>query len=131
MAWGRNALPKWGPGGSPNRGPKADQAQNGKTLIFNDPCRDFNVFSSPGVSFWTPKIRPKWGPNRIFDAEALRNPLGSLLERSWSLLEPKKVIMESLLGRKEPRDPQMSGRTPGAGGRGAAASGRGFRGVYT
>ena len=33
---------------------------------------------------------PKWGPNRIFDAEALRKRLGSLLERSWKLLEPKK-----------------------------------------
>ena len=33
---------------------------------------------------------PKWCPNRIFDAEALRKPLGGLLERSWRLLEPKK-----------------------------------------
>ena len=40
---------------------------------------------------------PKLDPNRIFDAEALRKPLGSLLKRSWSLLEPKKVILESLL----------------------------------
>ena len=28
----------------PNRGPKMVQAQNGKTLIFNDSCRDFNDF---------------------------------------------------------------------------------------
>ena len=34
------------------------------------------------------------------------------------LLEPKKTKLESLLGRPEPRDPQMSGRTPGAGGKG-------------
>ena len=40
---------------------------------------------------------PKRGPNRIVDAEALRKPLGGLLERSWSFLEPKKVILESLL----------------------------------
>ena len=33
---------------------------------------------------------PKWCPNRIFDAEALRKPLGGILERSWRLLEPKK-----------------------------------------
>ena len=33
---------------------------------------------------------PKWVPNCIFDAVALRKPLGSLLERSWSLLEQKK-----------------------------------------
>ena len=43
-------------------------------------------------------MRPKWGPNHIFDAEAVRKPLGGLLERSWRLLEPKKN-MESLLGR--------------------------------
>ena len=29
---------------APNRGPKAVQAQNGKTLIFNDGCKDFNDF---------------------------------------------------------------------------------------
>ena len=62
-------------------------------------------FSSPGVSFWTPKMGPKWGPNRIFDAEALKNPLGSLLERSWSLLEPKKSNWERLLdGQEAPQD---------------------------
>ena len=38
---------------------------------------------------------PKWDPNRIFDAEALRKPLGSLLERSWRPLEPKKVSLEA------------------------------------
>ena len=44
---------------------------------------------------------PKWDPNRIFDAEALRKPLGGLLERSWRPLEPKNVSLEaswSLLG---------------------------------
>ena len=74
-------------------------------------------------------------PNRIFDAEPLGKPLGGLLERSWRLLEPKKVIVESLLGDLEARDPQMSGRTPGAvGGAGDSRvepGGRGFRGVYT
>ena len=38
---------------------------------------------------------PKLDPNRIFDAEALRKPLGGLLERSWRLLEPKKVSLEA------------------------------------
>ena len=38
-------------------------------------------FSSPRVSFWTPKMGPKWGPNRILDAEGVKKPLGSLLER--------------------------------------------------
>ena len=28
----------------PNRGPKAIQAENGETLIFNDGCKDFNDF---------------------------------------------------------------------------------------
>ena len=42
-------------------------------------------------------MKPTWGQNRIFDAEALRNPLGGLLARSWTLLELKKVILESLL----------------------------------
>ena len=41
----------------------------------------------------------KWGPNRIFDAEALRKPLGGLLERSWRLLEPKKVTLEASWSR--------------------------------
>ena len=44
---------------------------------------------------------PKWGPNRILDAKALRNPLEDLLERSWTLLEPKKVILDSLLAALE------------------------------
>ena len=45
---------------------------------------------------------PKRGPNRIFDAEALRKPLGALLERSWTLLEPKKLTWNrswAVLGR--------------------------------
>ena len=33
-----------GPRRVSNRDPKAVQAQNGKTLIFNDPCKDFNDF---------------------------------------------------------------------------------------
>ena len=28
----------------PNRGPKAIQAENGETLIFNDGCKDFHDF---------------------------------------------------------------------------------------
>ena len=28
----------------PNRGPKAVQAQNGRALIFNDSCKDFDDF---------------------------------------------------------------------------------------
>ena len=40
---------------------------------------------------------PKWGPNRIFDAEAFRKPLEGPLERSWKLPEPKKSNTEGLL----------------------------------
>ena len=53
---------------------------------------------------------PKWGPNRIVDAEALRKPLGSLLKRSWNLLEPKKVILESLLAALEGFSRQVSAK---------------------
>ena len=55
-------------------------------------------FSSPGVSFWTPKMGPEWGPNRIFDAEGVKKPLASLFGRSWSLLGPKKSNWKRLLG---------------------------------
>ena len=41
---GAKYTPKRSPGGSQNRGPKAIQAQNGKTLIFNDTCKDLNDF---------------------------------------------------------------------------------------
>ena len=62
MAWGPNGAPKGCPGGSPNRGPKADQAQNGKTLIFNDPCKDFNVFFKPRGLILDPQNGTKMGP---------------------------------------------------------------------
>ena len=45
------------------------------------------------------QVGPKWGPNRIVDAEALRKPLGGLLERSWRPLEPKKVSLEASWSR--------------------------------
>ena len=35
------------------------------------------------------------------------------MERSWRFLEPKKVIVESLLGDLKARDPQMSDELPG------------------
>ena len=47
------------------------------------------IFEVPGSLFWA-KMGPTLDPNRIFDAEAFRKPLGGLLERSWRLLEPKK-----------------------------------------
>ena len=42
---------------------------------------------------------PKLDPNRIFDAEAFRKPLGGLLERSWRLLELTKVTLEASWSR--------------------------------
>ena len=47
-----------------------------------------------------PKVNLKWVPNRIFDAEALGKPLGTLLERSWRPLEPKKVSLEASWSRQ-------------------------------
>ena len=46
------------------------------------------------AEFLKSKMDPKSDPNRIFDGEALRKPLGGLLERSWKLLEPKKVSQD-------------------------------------
>ena len=79
---GAKWAPKRSPRRVPNRGPKAIRAENGKTLIFNDLCKDSNDFSGARGLFGGPKVGPKWGPNRIFDAEGLRIALGSLLERS-------------------------------------------------
>ena len=47
---------------------------------------------------YEPKVGPKWDPHRIFDAEALRKPLGGLLERSWGLLGASWEALGSLLG---------------------------------
>ena len=41
---------------------------------------------------------PTWYPNRIFDAEALRKPLGGLLERSWSALGGSWSALGALTG---------------------------------
>ena len=57
-------------------------------------------------------MSPELDPNRIFDAEALKKPLGGLLERSWRLLEPKKVTLEaswSRLGGLTPIDGRWAG----------------------
>ena len=53
-------------------------------------------------------MAPKWDPNHIFDAEALRKPLGSLLERSWKLLDPKSSTLERLLGAPREISKQVS-----------------------
>ena len=53
--------------------------------------------------FLEPKVGPKWDPNRIFDAEALRTPLESLLERSWKPQEPKRRSWERLLAGLGPK----------------------------
>ena len=56
---------------------------------------------------------PKWGPNRIFDAEGLGIALGSLLERSWRLLEPKKTVGERLKGGQEAHQDEISANKRG------------------
>ena len=82
---GTEWAPKTNPRRVPNRGPKAIRAENGKTLIFNDLCKDSNDFSGARGLFGGPKVGPKWGPNRIFDAEALRKRLGSLLGKACAV----------------------------------------------
>ena len=77
------------PGRIPNRSPEATRAQNGETLICYDSTKDFGVFLVPQAPCFEPKVDPKWVPNRIFDAEALRKPLESLLEASGA--ETKKL----------------------------------------
>ena len=52
------------------------------------------IFEVPGHHLAL-ETGPERDPNRIFDAEALRKPLGGLLERSWRPLEPKKVSLEA------------------------------------
>ena len=42
----------------PDRGPKAVQAENGETFIFNDSCKDFNDLSCPRLSFWSQALVP-------------------------------------------------------------------------
>ena len=56
------------------------------------------IFRSKAL-FLEPKVGPKWDPNRIFDAEALRKPFGGLLERSWGPLELKKLSLEASWSR--------------------------------
>ena len=89
--------PKIEPKRIPNRAPEATPGENDETLIFNDSTKDFNNFSSLRASF----SGPKWVPNRIIDAEGVRNSLGSLLERSWSSSEPQKHCWERLLRGQE------------------------------
>ena len=55
-----------------------------------------------------PKIGPKRTPNRIFDTEGVRKPLGSLLERSRSLSELKKTSLNRLLGGQEAHQDEIS-----------------------
>ena len=58
----------------PNRGPKAVQAQNSKTLFFNDSCPRFTFGGQKWVQHW------------IRIASSTRKPSESLLEASWNAL---------------------------------------------
>ena len=89
---GAKWAPKRSPRRVPNRDPKAIRAENGKTLFFNDSCKDFNDFSGVRALFEGPKVGPKWGPNRIFDAEALEYLLGASWIALGALRSRKKVI---------------------------------------
>ena len=83
-------------------------------------------FSSPGVSFWTPKMGPEWGPNRIFDAEGVKKPLASLFGRSWRLLGPKKSNWERLWDGQERLLTEFDDFEGGDRRQGAGPGGRGF-----
>ena len=65
------------------------------------------IFKVPSSLFWSKKLF-KMGSESHLRRGTLRKaswrPLEALLER---LLEPQKVIVESLLGDLETRDPQM------------------------
>ena len=56
-----------------------------------------------------------WAPNRIFDAEAFRKPLGGLFDRSWRLLELKKTSLERLLAGPREIPGQISDPRGGGG----------------
>ena len=87
-----------------------------KTLIFSDSSMNFKDVLGPGVSFWSQKTDPKLVPNRIFVAEAFREPLESLLERSWRPQDLKYRSWEGLLAelgpKREPkREPKWHPKT--------------------
>ena len=78
------------------------------------------MFFKSQAQFLEPKLGPKLDPNRIFDAEGLGKSLGSFLDLSWRLLEPKKqswnrswplleVSQDSFHQKKGPKwDPKRS-----------------------
>ena len=78
-------------------------------MIFEVPSSLIGAKSGSGIG---PESHLRRGTLR----KASWRPLGALLEA----LGAEKSNVESLLGDLEARDPQMSGRTPGAG-QGAAA----------
>ena len=86
------------PGRVLNRIPEATRAENCETLIFDD--------STTG---------PKWVPNRIFDVEAFRKLLESLLNGSWSHLEsswrPLGASWTTILGAQDPSGGKPTKRT--------------------
>ena len=72
------------------------QVEKGENTKIDDPLTRKPYFLSSRASKIGPKTGSKLVPNRIFDAEALRTPLESLLERSWKRQEPKKRSWERL-----------------------------------
>ena len=65
--------------------------------------RTKTFFEGSRVSKIGPRTGPKLVPNRVFDAEALRKPLESFLERSWKPQEPEKNKLGTALGRLGPK----------------------------
>ena len=89
---------KGSPGGSQIGSRRRFELQTAKPQHFEDVLRNSLFFLSPRASENMFKTGPKWVPNRIVHAEALRKPLESLLERSWRPREPKKSWERLLAG---------------------------------
>ena len=65
------------------------------------------IFQVPGVSLEGQKWF-KMGSESHLRRGSLGIPLGSLLDRSWSLLEPKKSNWDRLLGGQEAHQDEIS-----------------------
>ena len=80
--------PKTEPGRVPNRAPEATPAEKGKSTKLGGRLTKFFDFYGPGTSFWEQKRDQNGVPIAAWTLKVLGRPLESLLERSWTLLEP-------------------------------------------
>ena len=95
--------PKTEPGRVQNGVQNRIRIENGEITKKHNTSHTKTYLLGSRVSKIGPQTGPKLVPNRIFDAEALRKPLESLLERSWRPQEPKKRSWERLLAGLGPK----------------------------